>query len=359
MLKIIYRKQNNECGNICPFIYNRKGEFYTESNISLYYDRDKYVFTLSRKKIMGKIFDNVKNNGKYTFLLGEKDLEKTDFAESLCVYLYERKIINSYEIFRIYSDFDFDYMINIFNEYIKNKEKITNEKKNIKIIKFGINVNKDKDKKSINYLKKIYNNFCDNKDNNLFFIFIFDTENEQKDKIDEFIPEEIKIEKEKNIFYPILNEKSSIRLLNDLIEGKGIDINYDEKIYLVSEKAEYKPRKIKIISELLLHGLTVVEIKNMKTLESTNIELIKENSSYPLYYLLSNMPSGLPNSFLKLIFKNYDDINDDKNIITKSKNNGWNIIIKNKNFEENFKEIKYYKPHISEKFPSFPQIIKF
>ena len=62
-----------------------------------------------------------------------------------------------------------------------------------------------------------------------------------------------------------------------------------------------------------------------------------------MYHLLSNMPSGLPDSFLKLIFDDYDQIEDDKFFIEKSKENDWTIIKTDKYFYENFKEIKKFE----------------
>ena len=89
-------------------------------------------------------------------------------------------------------------------------------------------------------------------------------------------------------------------------------------------------------------GKSADDILAMKELKMPEIEFI-DNKSYKLYFLLSNMPSGLPDCFLQLIFNDYSDIKYDTNIITKSKNNNWNIIIKDKNFYENFKEFKDIK----------------
>ena len=96
--------------------------------------------------------------------------------------------------------------------------------------------------------------------------------------------------------------------------------------------------KYALISELLLQGDTVEIIKKMEQIKLTNINISTNGSSFPLYYLLLNMPSGLPDCFLQLIFKNYNNIYDERNIIIKSKTNNWNIINKNKKFEENFKD---------------------
>ena len=67
----------------------------------------------------------------------------------------------------------------------------------------------------------------------------------------------------------------------------------------------------------------------------------QQKLSYLLYYLLSNMPSGLPDSFLELIFENYDRIDDYKFFITRSIENNWTIIKRDKFFYDNFKENKF------------------
>ena len=336
--KIIYSNNNSDNGNISPFKFNKKGKLYINSTIKFNFDKDKYIFIKGRKNVMGRIFNNIINNGKYSFFLGDKELLKCELAESLCVYLIERKIINDYEMFKINSNFDFIYMNNKIDEF--NYKNSKNNLKNIMIIKFEIDHSKEEDIKiTIKYLTKIYTKYCNN--NKLYFIFIFDSE---KDKIEKFIQKVMPIKIDKNLFYPEINKDFSIELLNLFIEGKNIKINSKEKLDLVINDAKCKPGMIKLISESLLKGYTIGNIKNIikqsAIKNKKQLELIKNNLSFPLYYLLLNMPSGLPDCFLQLIFKNYLDIYDDKHIIIKSLNNNWNIINKNNYFENNFKEIK-------------------
>ena len=93
----MYESQDNN-SNITLYKLNRNGKLFINSTIRFDYDTKKFDLTLGRRNIIGKIFNNIKNNENYAIFYGEKDLLKTDFAESLCVYLYERKIINNYEI---------------------------------------------------------------------------------------------------------------------------------------------------------------------------------------------------------------------------------------------------------------------
>ena len=80
-----------------------------------------------------------------------------------------------------------------------------------------------------------------------------------------------------------------------------------------------------------------LEIKNKIFSETKN------NSLYILYYLLSNMPSGLPKCILNSLFDDYDRIYDEKNFISKSPETDWIIINKDIYYKENFKEDKMKK----------------
>ena len=148
----------------------------------------------------------------------------------------------------------------------------------------------------------------------------------------------MKVKFDENVFYPEINANYSEKLFDKLILGKNIEINNEDKRSLIREKAKYKQKNIKILCELLIRGEKVEDIKNMEKLEIPNIELNSNKSSFPLYYLLLNMPSGLPDCFLELIFDDYANIKDDKKIIISSIVNNWNLINKDKKFKETFKE---------------------
>ena len=340
VLKIMYESQDNN-SNITLYKLNRNGKLFINSTIRFDYDTKKFDLTLGRRNIIGKIFNNIKNNENYAIFYGEKDLLKTDFAESLCVYLYERKIINNYEIFIINSEYDFEYVKNQIRDNLKNNDNIIIKKKNIQIIEFNFNLENDEDKKkSFEYLNQIYKEFCLMNNNEYYFIFIFDTKNREKENIKNNIDKDMIIN-DNNIFYLGIDLRGSMKIINSLIKGKNIKISDDEKIELLRDIAEYKPKKIKLISELLINGESAENIKKMKNLELANIILNKDKQSFPLYYLLYNMPLGLPNSFLELIFENYKEIDDDKNIISQKLENNWNYINVAQRIEENFNENEY------------------
>ena len=343
--KILYKLNKDIKYDIFPFKFNEKGEIFINSKIRFNYDENKFGYIIGRKNIIGKIFNNIKNNGKFVILFGEKDLAKIFFAESLCVYLFERSIINNYEIFRINNEWDFNFMKDkIFQPKIINLLNLCLGKKII-IIKFNIS----DDKTSFKYFSDIVKIFNAKEYDKYYFIFIFNIpEPFDKKEIDvlfsEYIINNIDVEIKKyiknNIFYIDINSSFADWVLEHFLKRKKINIKDENRNNLLKDKAKYKYKKIKILSELLLQGETYENITKMNELERTNVKLSENKSTFILYYLLLNMPSGLPDSFLKLIFKDFENIKDHNNLIIKSLDN-WNFINKDKIFEEDFKDNKY------------------
>ena len=181
--KIIYEKNPNDTDKYFSFDSNEDGDISIDSNIRFHFDSEKYIFILGRKNIMGKIFNHINaNEENYSVLYGEKELLKTDFAESLCVYLNERKIIYDYEKFSINNQFDVDYLkykINKDSEIIKNME---SKMKKIKIIKFDFYNDIEQMKE---FLNDIYQNIRNEKiKRRIYFIFIIDVKIENKKEVE-------------------------------------------------------------------------------------------------------------------------------------------------------------------------------
>ena len=349
VLKIIY--ENNEPKsnqNICPFKYNENGEVSIESNISFYYDPEKILSTIGRKPTMGKIFNNIKKNYDnldYTILYGGNELLIKEFSESIGVYLYERKIINSFRIYKIKTKFDYIY---VKNKIVENSE-INSRKKNVKIINFEIDEKSEEN--CFEYLKNIIELFCLNYNYNiynLYFIFILITNGIQKENQEKLIMKyiqdyQIKInrnEEYKNLFYAGYGKNGAELLLKYLIKNNNISLS-NEQIQNLLNKANYLPMNIKLIAKLLLEKVSYNEIIERKQLKKTYNKLNElEDDLYNLYFILLNMPSGLPDSFLQLIFKDYVYINDEKKLMDRYPENNWNYIKNNQEFHENFQEIK-------------------
>ena len=221
ILKIVFKPEDGDYINLSSFNLNGKGKLSMKSTIKFYYDEKRSTTIIGRKKLMGKIFNNISKNGSYVFIYGEKEQEKVNFAETLCVYLSERKIIGDYKIYNITSKSNYNYMVNEIDKSIEyNKIKVN--KKNVKIIKFNFPNNSDNTK----YLNEIFKKYIISKYNNeLYFIFIFDFVEEKDIKFTKYIEESLKgIIQKKNdeyIFNAGYNMYSAKKLFNELIK----DIN--------------------------------------------------------------------------------------------------------------------------------------
>ena len=76
-------------------------------------------------------------------------------------------------------------MTDKINEKIKKNKNLRNKMKNIIIIKFDINTDKNNNEKSGEYLNKIYEDYCSLYDNNgLYFIFIFDIKDKNNENFE-------------------------------------------------------------------------------------------------------------------------------------------------------------------------------
>ena len=101
---------------------------------------------------------------------------------------------------------------------------------------------------------------------------------------------------------------------------------------------KFQPKKINILSNLIDKGYNYEEIKEYiqsKKIDEQKEIIIKEQLMdrthlLKIYFLLSFMPSGLPDSLIKLIFQEYDKIivEEDKNnrLIYKDPENNWNYL---------------------------------
>ena len=101
---------------------------------------------------------------------------------------------------------------------------------------------------------------------------------------------------------------------------------------------KFHPKKIKILSELIAKGYNYEELKEYidqkKVDEQKEIikkeQLIQRIDISRIYFLLSFMPSGLPDSFLRLIIQGCDKIimEEDGNnrLIYKDPDNNWNYL---------------------------------
>jgi len=267
---------------------------------------------IGRSKIITKILKGIKdidNDKKFSVIYG-KGAEKLDFAESLCVHLFERMFIYNYEIFNE-SEVG-DGILEIIGSTIDEMEQHAKycRKKAIIVIKI-------EDEKKIVNIKENFANYS-----NCYFIIVIDKE-------------DIKPIENINCFNALLKEDNALVLFNELYASYGRDpknLTPAEKQTLLKRSNPknnlYEPKKIsKVVDECIL-GIKSDEINiEDNTIKKRTISL-KPSDAY--LFLLSKMPSGLPDCFLQLIFKN----NFDDELISKYTMNNWNYFNTDINFEE-------------------------
>ena len=340
--KIIYNEPDLIYSNFAPFKYNAKGDILINSIIRTQFEQKNLNSVEERKSLIGRIYNSINLNKNFVIFFGKKGLLKLNFTQNLCFYLLERKMIDNYEIFRINSKEDLTNMMNKTQEDNNNQNLKLSNKKNVKVIKFD----KDNLDENANYLIEIHQKFCLNSNLKLYFIFIFNWEERDENKIKTSLEEiftknkkEIKLIINENLFYAGIKDTNYLDLFDYYLNESNIKLTEKQKTEL---KRDGSLQTIKKICEQLLEGKSIQEITEIKDFEKY-IEIIENQKklSYLLYYLLSNMSSGLPDSFLELIFENYDRIDDYKLFITRSIENNWTIIKRDKFFYDNFKENKF------------------
>ena len=330
-----------------PFELQEKGKLEINENCIFDFDYNKDFFVIGRAKNMEKILnilsDNTGYNSHFIIIYGDKDMGKQEFAESVCVYLFERKLIKLYEIINISTKYDLESIKNKISNYNKNlQEKI--------IIIIKINYLLDEEK-TITFVNQILNEIII-ENNNLYFIILMAT---QKVNIENDLKG---INKFETINFE-LKFNSSKKLLIQLCDYFGFQNNYfsifgdlsDDNFKELFQSIKYKPKKIMKIADL------VGVVKNFEQLIETiksedynekrkiyEIEKLMETFNISrIYYLLALMPSGLPESLLTLIYPNYEEFMKEEDV-TKS------LIYTDPN--DNWKYIKQYKKIITSFFCS-------
>ena len=298
-----------------PFAYNVEGELITNENVKINFNSQKYISMIGRSQIITQILkeikgiDNENNDKKFSIIYG-KGVEKLDFAESLCVHLFERMIIYNYEIFNE-SEIG-DNILEIIGPTIDEMELHAKyfRKKAIIVIKV-------EDNKKIENIKKKFANYS-----NCYFIIVIDKE-------------DIKKIENVNYFNALLNENNALILFNELYKSYGRDpgnINKAEKQALLKKSNLkdnlYEPKKIsKVVDECIL-GIKSDEINIEDNIIKKRTISLKPSDAY--LFLLSKMPSGLPDCFLQLIFnQNFED-----ELISKYTMNNWNYFNSDINFDK-------------------------
>ena len=143
--------------NQYPFRYIEDGDLNINDNIKFDFNPYKNLAIIGREDIMLNIFEEIKKGRHFFIIYGKPNLRKKDFVESLCVYLFERKIIEDYLLF-FRDEMDYDDI----------KEKIIGRTSKKIIISIRI----DQIEQDYNIINTIEKDFINYK--NLYFIIILD-----------------------------------------------------------------------------------------------------------------------------------------------------------------------------------------
>ena len=330
--------------DVAPFKYQEKGNLNFNKNCCVFdFDDNKNFSVIGRRKEMREIYDILSNNdasnNNSIIIYGDKEIGKQDFSESICVYLFERKIIDNYKIIEIKTELDLDYFKNKLSEYNKNNKIII-------IIKISYSL---EEKKALDLLNYILNEIK-LENNNFYYIILLSCQNE---KIEDNIASKCK----KIIHLEKLREDSAKDLLYNLCDSLGYlnnlnNINKGDNLKKLFEMINYQPKKINDIAEFISRGadyeelITIIKSKiNEEKIGKNKFEQIMEKSFSKIYYLLSIMKEGLPNSIIKLIFRDYEEVmeEEDKNntlIYQDEEDNWYHIIQKYKKDIDNYFIIK-------------------
>ena len=287
------------------------GELKINKNIMINFDPKKNISIIGRERKMKEVLEDLKNNNNQFVIIYGDSLDKLDFTYSLCIYLFERKIIDKYKIFDELDNF-YNFINYIESEIKKMRQYLNLTYKKILVIK----------KKDEEGIKTIINTFKKYKE--FYFIFLINKEN---------------IKEEKNMNCKYINDKlkqhEAEALLDKLCSYYGIK----------SIKGSFfEVNNLKLYSPKLVNSFAVSKTKGEKT--NNNNVLILAN--YPLYaylFILSILPSGLPDRFVKIIFNE----NFNHNLISKNLMNNWNYINTDNIFDNNksVTEEKFEKYYIT------------
>ena len=295
------------------------------------YNNFNDFFIVGRKDKVKEIYELIggekNNNIHYLIIYGSEDTGKKNFALSVCLFLYERKVIAGYKYFDIKQS---------ISSYKDIKELIYKWNNSIGKFAIIIELNNNYLEKSINEVNK----FLDEPSFSLPNIYYFILLTSEKDKITYSIDSSInhyniiKLEE--------LNEKYSLNLLKDLCDYYGyskylVNFKEEEKTELIKIIPRKTFKKINELAELIGQNKNFEQIKN--SIQNANLNIIEneqnklgktmEKNISKIYFLLSIVKNGLPLSIIKLYepqFERIKEKEDENNLIFTDIDNNWYII---------------------------------
>ena len=306
--------------DLCLFDPNNLGKLKINENVVVNFNPKKNKSIICRKLLLKSILDILENKINQFIIIYGDSSDKLELAESLCVYLLERKIIDKYIIFNEIELYYINFFKFIESEIKKIKQYCNITSKKIIVLKI-------KKEDLISKIEKIVENFNEYKE--FFFIIIIDIEVKEKLK-NKYIDEKY-----------ILNDKikyfEAKVLFKELCKHSNVPFK-DSFLGNLQDKEHKFQDVVDLFNKYIDPERENVINKNQ------NEDIIINFSTKPLHsylFVLSQMPLGLPDSFVKIIFN--QDFND--NLISKFSMNNWNYINTHITFKnkEKFEEytIKY------------------
>ena len=334
-------KQKNLRDNKIIFRFKKEGKLNKNKNCYIMNEKDKFkkCSIVGRRLQVKEIYDTIDNdninNIHFIIIFGAYEVGKQNFAESVCIYLFERKIINGYWMIEIIE----------INELKKKVMELTNNGKNnegnyILVIKINYYL-----ENPIELLNEILNERSI-LNNNFYYIILIST---QDNKICNIECEEIKY---KIIYLKNLNLNSATQLLKDVCESYGYSFNLNNlKDHLedLIELTGYSRKKINDLAELIGKYNNYEKLKEILQAQDFNnasnfqneIRLLLEKDISKIYCLLSLMSFGLPESMLSLFEPNFKIIikkEDEEKLIYQEPNYNWYTII-DKKYKKDISEV--------------------
>ena len=291
--------------------YNKLDDFYIVGRRS----QVKEIFEL----ICGEKINNI----NYIIIYGSEDTGKKNFAQSVCVYLYERDVIANYKYFdvkqSILSCEDIKELIDTWNN---------SKGKFVSIIE----LNNKYFEKQIDIVNEILNEPSLNLPNMYYFI-LFTPHPEDIDSIDS------SLNHYKTIKLEDLDSQSGQNLLQNLCEYYGYSkyLANLKNVDKLVEMAGTTYKKINFLSQLIGQNKNYEEIEKVIKNSDFNINEFRQNelrktmekNISKIYFLLSIVQNGLPLSIIELYepkFKSIKENEDENNLILTEADNNWYMI---------------------------------
>ena len=292
---MLYESEKKLINLINLFESNNIGELKTNKNVIKNFDSKKYISIIGRTNKIKKVLEDLKNKKNQFLIIYSKSTDKLSFAESLCVYLFERKKIDGYKMFNELENFR-DYI-----NYIESEIKKYKQNCNLTINK--IIVIKIKEEEQILKIKEKFNKY-----KQFYFIILIDI-----DKLGDNIINNCECYDDK------LAQNEAENLFKEICKNYGKKYK-NNKLQFFSKKTYYNPKEVEKYFDKMYNILDKSMI--VKDNENDNIINFSLNPLCNYLFILSKMPSGLPDSFVNIIFKE----NFISNLINKNLTNNWNFM---------------------------------